>query len=296
MLATVAIVIGQRLGSSRRLEQRPCQADPIDRVIGKGQFDPPASPASRQRPVVRRDRGRTLARDRKAEGKRGKPLDADADILQRRLTGNRVDARSCERADAAPAPRSGRSSASARIRCLRAGGRSPARGPARRHGCWRRARCRRRPIPKRAASDGLISTKGSATCCDRRGLLPVRVMVCHWSRRRPRVERQREGRAGAAFAALAHGDEARPAVRRGEAAVAEEAAVPGAAPQPGAAMATARSASYACVADAGQCADVEQPRALVLEGRQRGMLAEDRGRRSRRRRRLQSPCGARRRR
>ncbi len=40
-------------------------------------------------------------------------------------------------------------------------------------------------MPSFAASAGWISQKGSARCCDRRGLCPVRVMVCHWSRMRP---------------------------------------------------------------------------------------------------------------
>ena len=39
--------------------------------------------------------------------------------------------------------------------------------------------------PSAAASLGCTSTNGSATCTARRGLMPVRVMVCHWSRTRP---------------------------------------------------------------------------------------------------------------
>ena len=39
--------------------------------------------------------------------------------------------------------------------------------------------------PATLASSGWISTNGSATWLIRRGALPVRVIVCHWSRTRP---------------------------------------------------------------------------------------------------------------
>ena len=98
----VAIVIGERLRACRRAEQRPRKAGPVDRRHRQR----PARRASRlafgQRPVVGRDRGRPLAQYRKAEGPRGEFLDADGDILQRRLAGNRVGERRGERVDAAP--------------------------------------------------------------------------------------------------------------------------------------------------------------------------------------------------
>ena len=48
-------------------------------------------------------------------------------------------------------------------------------------------------MPRAAASAGWISANGSAMCWLRRGARPVRVIVCHWSRMRPVLRRERAG-------------------------------------------------------------------------------------------------------
>ena len=79
-------------------------------------------------------------------------------------------------------------------------------------------------MPSLAASLGWISAKGSARCCERRGLLAVRVIVCQWSRTRPVL--RTSGKFACRRASRARGgsrDEAALAVRRVEAPVGEEA-------------------------------------------------------------------------
>ncbi len=53
------------------------------------------------------------------------------------------------------------------------------------------------PTPISIASRGCSSAKGSAIWAERRALLPVRVIVCHWSRMRPVL--RREGIGGARY-------------------------------------------------------------------------------------------------
>ena len=86
-----------------------------------------------------------------------------------------------------------------------------------------RARSRSSLSPSFAASSGCTSTNGSGRCAPSRGLRPVRVMVCHWSRMRPVLSTERKasrerrlrsaGGSGAISRALPFGVKNRPSAK-----------------------------------------------------------------------------------
>ena len=160
----------------------------------------------------------------------------------------------------------------------------------------RPARSRRRSSPAASASSGCTSTNGSGRWAASRGLMPVRVIVCHWSRMRPVL--RRSGYAADVASRQARQfrrDEPRLAVGREEAAIGEEARVRHALVTGSACRSCADRPLHRLervvvrVRDRGEAADIEIARAFVLERRERRVLAEHIGRATRRRTRRRSP-------
>ena len=142
------------------------------------------------------------------------------------------------------------------------------------------------------ASSGWTSTNGSGRCAPSRGLGPMRVMLCHWSRSRPVLRRngnsalvgsRRMGGSGATKRALRSGVKKPP-------------------PENNRAGSTVSFAAQrplhrlerlvVLVANGGERADVERARAVILERRERGVLAKDVGGIAIREGRSKTPCAA----
>ena len=131
--------------------------------------------------------------------------------------------------------------------------------------------------------------KGLGDMGERRALLPVRVIVCQWSRMRPVLSVEREIGVGPRLeTAGADGDETRLAIGDEEAAIGEEAG-------------GLRRRAFRLrplerlqrlvgrLVDVGEGADIEVAAAVVFEGGQSRVLGKDLRRRSRRRRHPRKP-------
>ena len=89
MLAGVAVVIGEHFCSGY-IEERAGEDCPVNVVVGKGQFDPPAAPAFGHGPIGCGNRHRQSCASRRSQRPWRKFLDAGRDMFQRRLAGDRV--------------------------------------------------------------------------------------------------------------------------------------------------------------------------------------------------------------
>ena len=173
-----------RYSATSPIRARACSRQTLRRLIGGDQRAGAAAKRDARPPRAVRQRER-LARQREAAIRESRPA-RSRPASPSPPAGPRTDRCAARRARRrAPPTLSRRSSGSARTASRAAGSRSARTRSTPRAVRRRDARELAVARPSDCASSGCISTNGSAMCWPSRGLRPVRVMVCHWSRTRP---------------------------------------------------------------------------------------------------------------